>query len=593
MKSAAIVLTAALLALPAFAQQPQPSPSFGETIEVRVVNVDVMVTDRNGKPVTGLTKDDFELSENGKKLEITNFSRVSGTTQTATAAGQAGATPAATTAAADAAPDARPRRVVLFIDNSTLQVGGRAKVLAAAKDFVSNTIRGADQVMVVTWNPGLRVDVPFTNDVAAATSALETMFARASLGGAGERDLQQVEHEITDAIGDYALARPETTLQQAKEGTSAEKPKPPINRAIVQAQSYVMRQVHEQREVAEALKSVIASIRAVEGRKAVVFLSEQLDQNPGHQIFEFLEQIREKFEGGHSVNFVAEAQKYRDPELITRIAALANASGVTIYPIHAGGMGAETSANAADQGSFAYHTTSGRANAMNDSFPAMQQLAAATGGVALIGSSNYAQGFARITEDLTSYYSLGFRATGPRQDTVRPLTVKLRNPQGLVVRMRPQYIEKSQTSEMNDTVSANLFFPTAHNDLGVKLSVGAAQPAAQPGQVTVPLDIKVPTSSLTLVPEGTDLTGRFSIYVAFVEASGATSKVTRQEQQVRFPADSLKRRKELTVRTMVTMDDKVEAISVGVLDETSKATGFAVLKLNAAAAAAPASAPSN
>jgi VWFA-related protein len=582
---------AALLAVPLAAQQPAPSPSFGESIEVRVVNVDVMVTDRNGKPATGLTKDDFELFEAGKKLEITNFAQMNGSSHTATLAAQPSAPAAAHPPAPMADQDVRARRVVLFIDNSTLQPGNRAKVLRSAKEFVSQAVRGTDQVMIVTWNPGLRVDVPFTNDVAAASGALEQMVAMASLGGASERDLQQVEHEITDSIGDYALSRPETTLSQAEKGQSAPKPKPPISMAMIHAQAYVMRQVHEQREVSEALKSVVSSIRSVEGRKAVVFISEQLDQNPGHRIFEFLDQIKDKFDGGLSVNYVAEAQKYREPELINNIAALANASGVTLYPIHAGGLGAETSSSSADKGNFAYDTPSSTANAMNESFPAMQQLAAATGGVALIGTSNYAAGFARITDDLTSYYSLGFRATGPRQDAVRPLTVKLKNPRGLVIRMRPQYIEKSQTSEMNDTVSANLFFPISHNDIGVKLAAGAAQPGAQAGQITVPLDIKVPTSTLTLVPVGPDLSGRFSIYVAFVQASGATSKVTRQEQQVKFPADSLKRRKELTVRTMIAMDDKVEAVSVGVLDETSKATGFAVLKLNASATAAVAPSP--
>jgi VWFA-related protein len=582
-----VALASVLFAAPLFAQQPAPAPSFGETIEVRVVNVDVMVTDRNGKPVTGLTKDDFDLFEGGKKLEITNFARMNGMVQTATLAAQPPATPRPAAAAAPTSDqDVRARRVVLFIDNSTLQPGNRAKVLRSAKDFLSRAVRGTDQVMIVTWNPGLRVDVPFTNDIAAAGAALDQMVAAASLGGASERDLLQVEHEITDSIGDYSIARPQTTFDQAKAGEVAPKPKPPISMAMIHAQAYVMRQVHEQREVAEALKSVISSIRSVEGRKAVVFISEQLDQNPGHRIFEFLEQVKEKFDGGLSVNFVAEARKYREPELINNIAALANASGATLYPIHAGGLGAETSSGSADKGNFAYDTPSSTANAMNESFPAMQELAAATGGVALIGTNNYEGGFARITDDLTSYYSLGFRATGPRQDAVRPLTVKLKNGRGLVVRMRPQYIEKSQTSEMNDTVSANIFFPIAHNDLAVRLAAGAAQPAAQPGQVTVPLDIKVPTSALTLVPEGTDLTGHFSIYVGFVQASGATSKVTRQEQQVRFPADSLKRRKELTVRTMIAMDDKVEAVSVGVLDETSKITGFAVLKLNAPATAA-------
>jgi VWFA-related protein len=584
-----VALASVLFTAPLFAQQPAPAPSFGETIEVRVVNVDVMVTDRNGKPVTGLTKDDFDLFEGGKKLEITNFAQMSGPAQTATLPPSVSGAPPQAAAPATGDQDARSRKVVLFIDNSSLQAGNRARVLRAAKDFVARAIRGTDQVMIVTWNPGLHVDVPFTNDVAVANAALEQMTATVSLGGAAERELQEVEHEIANTIGDYAIARPETQLDQGRSGQPAPKPKPPVSRAIVHAQAYVMRQAHEQREVVEALKSVIATIRSVEGRKAVVFITEQFDQNPGHRIFDFLEQIKDKFDGGQSVNYLAEAQKYREPEMINSIAALANGSGVALYPVHAGGLGADTGSNAADQTSFTYNTPSAMANAMNESFPAMQQLAAATGGVALIGTSNYALGFARVAEDLTSYYSLGFRTTGPRKDTVWSLTAKLKNPRGLVLRMRPQYIEKSPTSEMNDTVSANLFFPIAHNDLGVKLSAGTAQPGAQAGQISVPLDIKVPTSTLTLLPEGTDLSGRFSIYVAFVQATGATSKVTRQEQQVRFPADSLKRRKELTVRTMIAMDDKVDAVSVGVMDEASKATGFATLKLNAppVASAAP------
>src|SRR5437016_5350564 len=73
------MLAAAMAVGPANAQQqpPPPKPSepsfFSETIEVRVINIDVMVTDKAGKPVIGLTKNDFELYENGQKREITNF----------------------------------------------------------------------------------------------------------------------------------------------------------------------------------------------------------------------------------------------------------------------------------------------------------------------------------------------------------------------------------------------------------------------------------------------------------------------------------------------------------------------------------------
>ena len=49
---------------------------FGETVEVRVTNVDAIVTDKNGEPVTGLTKDDFLVFEDGTPQQITHFAEV-------------------------------------------------------------------------------------------------------------------------------------------------------------------------------------------------------------------------------------------------------------------------------------------------------------------------------------------------------------------------------------------------------------------------------------------------------------------------------------------------------------------------------------
>src|SRR5215218_9207194 len=63
--------------LPLAAEGPDKNPpvqeSFGEAIEVSVVNLDVFVTDRKGQPVTGLRKEDFEIREDGKPVEISNF----------------------------------------------------------------------------------------------------------------------------------------------------------------------------------------------------------------------------------------------------------------------------------------------------------------------------------------------------------------------------------------------------------------------------------------------------------------------------------------------------------------------------------------
>src|SRR5258708_11563581 len=69
-------------------QQPQPQPKqqpkatdqapapYVEKLDVRVINVDVIVTDRKGNRVTGLTKDDFEIYQNGIPKPISNFYEV-------------------------------------------------------------------------------------------------------------------------------------------------------------------------------------------------------------------------------------------------------------------------------------------------------------------------------------------------------------------------------------------------------------------------------------------------------------------------------------------------------------------------------------
>src|SRR5437868_11104129 len=51
---------------------PPPSP-FGERVDVNIVNVEVWVTDKDGNPVNGLQRGDFEIREDGKALPVANF----------------------------------------------------------------------------------------------------------------------------------------------------------------------------------------------------------------------------------------------------------------------------------------------------------------------------------------------------------------------------------------------------------------------------------------------------------------------------------------------------------------------------------------
>jgi len=155
--------------------------------------------------------------------------------------------------------------------------------------------------------------------------------------------------------------------------------------------------------------------------------------------------------------------------------------------------------------------------------------------------------------------------------------VKLRK-KGYSVRARESFVEKSLISEMQDAVAANLIYPIARNDLNI--TIGKPDPATLSAAAqVVPVTIKIPTSSLTLIPDGTDLVGQFSSYTAFMRRDGKVSEVKRQQHQLRFPADSLKRRKEITVRYDLAVDERTENVSVGIMDDTSHATGFVTMPI--------------
>jgi len=51
----------------------QPLAMFFAPVDVPLVSVEVYVSDRSGHPVRGLTLDDFEIFEDGKKVEISHF----------------------------------------------------------------------------------------------------------------------------------------------------------------------------------------------------------------------------------------------------------------------------------------------------------------------------------------------------------------------------------------------------------------------------------------------------------------------------------------------------------------------------------------
>ena len=158
MNSSPVRLGSAVLAAFAFvtsvvgAQTPgtpeaAPASIFGETVEVRVINVEVVVTDKQGLPVTGLQAGDFALKVDGEEVPIQYFTEVRG--------GDAIEGPADEPVIADV-PQLAPGSPVgtsylVFIDDFYPLPRDRDHVLEKVSADLAR-LRPEDRMAVVAWN---------------------------------------------------------------------------------------------------------------------------------------------------------------------------------------------------------------------------------------------------------------------------------------------------------------------------------------------------------------------------------------------------------------------------------------------------------
>jgi VWFA-related protein len=527
---------------------------FSEVLEVRVTNVDVVVTDKSGKPVHGLTADDFLLYEGGEQKDISNFLEIHEAPEA-----ELVVKPGETAAPAPL-PDSRQRQIAVFIDDAVLHPLRRNQILTHLGNFLESNMRNGDEVMIAAWANSLKLELEPTRDRSKIAAAIQRLTARTTLHIEEEQAKETFHRQLVDLINIYAARQPPE--------------KPPLTLGIYEARTFGMFMEHRMRQRAEALKSVISSMRGAPGRKVLVFLTQSFTSNPAEEAFRYVDAIRDQFEpdGQHPME---QANEFEITSLITEIADEANSSGTTLYGID--GSGKEGAIDSGDASQTVRISPSG-VSVQGVSIPTLGAIAAETGGVALVGSTNWQLAFDTISNDLSSYYSLGFRSTGEKQDALRAVEVKLKK-KGYKLRTRRAVIEPSVTAEMNDAVSAYLFREPNHNDLAIRATAGRRATTSGNAAAVIPVTVTIPTDKLTLLPDGGDLTGTFSLFAAFVRMDGAVSKVARQQQSFRFPKESLARRKEITVKLDVTADMRTDGVSIGVMDEASRATGFAAVKV--------------
>jgi VWFA-related protein len=528
-----------------------------ESIEVRVVNVDVVVRDRAGKPVTGLTKDDFEIYENGQKREVTNLYEV----RAPAPAASANAAPAPPAAQSATPVEIRPRNIVMFVDNYSLEPFRRDKVLQALDKFVAQ-LGPRDQVMLVLRTQKTAVITPFTSDRNAIRAGVETI---KKSGNSYNRaaSLDRLKQDVNELIA------------TAKEPGGRLSWSDAYRRATGNAESFVEEEIFSAHDTLTALGQITAVLSGLEGKNVIIFAGAHLPERPGAELYQWLYNAFSTYMSG--LSFTTDSINGKTGSMqhysIEDAAKQASANGVALYMIDAADSRDATSAETTSPSDRVESFVSFTNTAM-----AYQTLARISGGLAITNTSNFDSAFETLANDLNSYYSLGFKPSDSSTQDLRKIVVKMKNPE-YRFRARETYPAKPKPAqdEMSTRVIANLYTTDTRN--AWEISVKPGTPEKQGAEYHVPFEVTM-APTITLEPQGDNLVGNFTVFVVVGNGQN-TSTVVRNAHAVKVPVDAEDdfREKKITYKATIAMNPGDNILSVAVVDQASKMAGFARAKI--------------
>jgi len=560
-----------LAALPAAAQKPaaqepqsaQEGETFFESIDVQVVNLEVFVTDRKGQRVTGLTRDDFEVLEDGKPVELSNFFAVSAEQREVPPSEPAPeAAPAEAKEAAGEIPAEQRLHLAIVVDDLTLIPQNRNRLLQAVERDVLPRLRPDDFTMVAVIDGGaVRITQGLTTVPDQIRKALDDATRSAPLGTARLMDKRQILSRI-DSIG---------LIPSGGESQASE-----LNAAIVEqlyhdVQSYATQRAMETRAGLAALESFVNSLSGLPGRKAVLYVGGGLSVRPGQALHDAWQS---KF-GTDSRRFgldISASSFDGFREDLTRdfqdLVEHANANRVTFYMLGALEELAGVAADSASSGTWG--TTLENLEKANIQV-SLEQIAGGTGGIAGVDLNDPRSLFARMREDFDSYYSLGYVPARARDGKNRKIQVRIRGRQDLKVRSREGRRDQTNRERMTDRTLAALVLDPGENQLELALDVVGEK--TEKDIYLVDVLVKFPLAKLVLLPRERFHEGQITLFVGARDSRGRLSPIQEIAVPIRVPNDQLLTALGQTAayKTTLRLRNDAHVIGVSIRDELGNA----------------------
>ena len=443
-----------------------------ESIEVRVLELEATVLDRAGKPVEGLTRDDFQVRIGNRAAPITNFFAVRDGSVVVDDAD--GLKPVVTPTTSI------PTSLVIFIDDLHLSPGSRKHALDALKRYVSANLGPNTTATLIRYNRHFDVRLRPTERPGPVINELDKLALEPPAFHDAMREEQRMI-ELIDAVlfgdgkggrgaADVAGESPDTIFVRIED--FAEKRSTDVDRTI------------------NALEDAIELASAFTGRRALLYVSDGLPQQPAFELFEYWERASRnapqnvwRQETGRMD--LSKAMRFDRSDAFRRLVQSAQRANVAIYSFDAGGLRGYEGRGVE---SFA---TKERLNTMvmqSNQRGGLQYVADESGGMYIANDNNVDRVLARMSEQFSSYYSIGVQ---PRTGDI---VIKVKNRPDLRVVASRRRPPRTREDELQQSVRQRLYTRNGDNPLGASVQLGTA--ARVNGQCVVPLRLDVPRSKV-------------------------------------------------------------------------------------------------
>ena len=446
-----------LLALPlvAFAQQ-----KFEEKVTIAYVEVPVTVLGKDGAPVRGLAKENFEIRDDGEKREIESFDAIDFASE------------GGSTKAISPLHPASRRNFLLLFDLSYSNPQSVMRAQEAARNFIARSIGGRDLVAIgiLDVDRGFRFVTAFTTDRTLLTAAIKDPAHFRSFDPLQISGNAFVEADPQGRAGIGGTDRADAALE---------------NQRDIARQSGTLNDSFKRtrvRKQVELLSDVARSLHRLAGRKHLVLLSEGFDPRlvQGRGAGRTENQAEEDAAAEHGELWKIDSDKrFGSTESQKAISMMADQFRRADVILHAVDIQGLRVANDV-QGGARFNSNEG-----------LFLLASSTGGTVFRNSNDISTEFDRLTRQHEVVYVLGFRAPVKRAGEFHELKVKLANVPGARVTHRGGYYDAGGESLIERTLSTAeiIVNDIVQTDVGVHALAAAFPRDGQTSQVPVVLEI--------------------------------------------------------------------------------------------------------